>query len=256
MRISQGGKSVMFYLVEYKEDGTVVPLCDPVWSSAMISDCLITITADNTTGKLIAHVESTTPQTSSAILEWVDHPSQKVVDMQATITPNSYGGFGLFDLGSESAKNRHLFRSLDVVWVKAYSVAIGSFTGGSVFADKTEELSVGETVTLSIEPSAGYELESISAYKTGDAGTAVELTGSGNNRTFTMPAYDVTIVAEFTNEPIGLIDIDANDLLVSTQWYNLQGIQLNKTEQFGVYIIKENFQSGKLRMRKIGLNGN
>ncbi len=119
MRISQGQKSVIFYLVEYKEDGTVVPLCDPVWSSAMISDCFITLTADNSTGKLIAHVESTTPQSSAAISEWEGHPSQEVVDMQANITPNSYSGFGIFDIGSESAKNRHLFRSLDVVWAKA-----------------------------------------------------------------------------------------------------------------------------------------
>ncbi|MBE7168973.1 MAG: T9SS type A sorting domain-containing protein [Williamsia sp.] len=118
MRISQGGKSVMFYLVEYKADGTVVPVCDPVWSSAMISDCLITLTADNSTGKLTAHVESTTPQASSAITEWAGHPSQEVVDMQANVTPNLYGGFGIFDIGSESSKNQHLFRSLDVVWTR------------------------------------------------------------------------------------------------------------------------------------------
>ncbi len=178
MRISQGGKSVMFYLVEYKEDGTVVPLCDPVWSSAMISDCLITLSADNSTGKLIAHVESTTPQTPSAVTEWTDHPSQKVVDMQANITPNTYSGFGIFDLGSESAKNRHLFRSLDVVWVK-----------------------------------------------------------------------------EITDNTKNLIDANSKDLLVSTQFYNLQGIQLNKTDQSGIYIIKENFKSGKPRAKKIRLNG-
>jgi len=118
LRISQGGKSVMFYLVEYKADGTVVPICDPVWSSAMISDCLITLTADNATGKLIAHVESTTPQAPSAITEWPGHPSQEVVDMEAIMTPNDYGGFGIFDIGSESSKNQHLFRSLDVVWEK------------------------------------------------------------------------------------------------------------------------------------------
>jgi hypothetical protein len=256
LRISQGGKSVMFYLVEYKEDGTVVPICDPVWSSAMISDCLITLTADNSTGKLIAHVESTTPQSASAITEWTDHPSQKVVDMQADMTPNSYGGFGIFDIGSESAKNRHLFRSLDVVWVKAYSVAIGSFTGGSVSANKSEDLSAGETVTLNIEPFTGYKLKSISAYKTGDAGTLVELTGTGNSRTFTMPAYDVKVFAEFTAESTGLLDIDKNDLLVSAQLYNLQGIQLNKPDQHGIYIIKENYQSGKLKTKKIHLNQN
>ncbi len=119
MRISQGGKSVMFYLVEYRADGTVVPICDPVWSSAMISDCLVTLTADNAAGKLTAHVESTTPQDPSAVAEWAGHPSQKVVDMQANITPNSYGGFGIFDIGSESSKNQHLFRMLDVAWSKA-----------------------------------------------------------------------------------------------------------------------------------------
>lgn len=132
LRISQGGKSVMFYLVEYKEDGTVVPLCDPVWSSSMISDCLITLTADNSTGKLIAHVESTTPQTSSAILEWAEHPSQEDVDMQANITPNSYGGFGIFDIGSESSKNRHLFRSLDVVWAKAEATGINNINEATI----------------------------------------------------------------------------------------------------------------------------
>lgn len=124
LRISQGGKSVMFYLVEYKADGTVVPLCPPVWSSAMISDCLITLTADNATGKLTAHVESTTPQAPSAVSEWPGHPSQEVVDMQATMTPNAYGGFGIFDIGSESSKNQHLFRSLSVVWERPNTLPV------------------------------------------------------------------------------------------------------------------------------------
>ena len=121
MRISQGQKSALFYLVEYKADGRVVPLCKPVWSSALISDCLITLTADNSTGKLSAHVESTTPQAPSAILEWTGHPSQEVVDMEANMVANSYGGFGIFDIGSTASKNRHLFRSLDVVWSKTSS---------------------------------------------------------------------------------------------------------------------------------------
>ena len=150
MRISQGGKSVMFYLVEYKEDGTVVPLCDPVWSSAMISDCLITLTANNSSGKLTAHVESTTPQAPSAILEWAGHPSQEVVDMQANITPNAYGGFGIFDIGSESSKNQHLFRSLDVAWPKAalLPVQLISFTAS---------LQSNETVLLNWKVAAEHQ---------------------------------------------------------------------------------------------------
>lgn len=121
MRISQGQKSALFYLVEYKADGTVVPICDLVWSSALISDCLITLTADNSTGKLSAHVESTTPQAPSAISEWTGHPSEEVVDMEANMEANSYGGFGIFDIGSSASKNRHLFRSLDVIWTKPAS---------------------------------------------------------------------------------------------------------------------------------------
>lgn len=147
LRISQGGKSVMFYLVEYKADGTVVPICDPVWSSAMISDCLITLTADNSTGKLTAHVESTTPQASSAISEWVGHPSQEFVNMQASMTPNLYGGFGIFDIGSESSKNQHLFRSLDVIWAKANPLPV-QFISFKAFVQNNESVLLNWKVAL------------------------------------------------------------------------------------------------------------
>ena len=77
-----------------------------------------------------------------------------------------------------------------------YGVSIGTFTGGGVSADKTD-YATGNTVTLTIAPAAGYELNVISAYKTGDAVTIVTLNGSGNTRTFTMPAYGVTVTATF-----------------------------------------------------------
>lgn len=48
----------------------------------------------------------------------------------------------------------------------------------------------GETVTVTISAGANYELGSISA-------SGVTLSGSGNTRTFTMPAKDVTITVQF-----------------------------------------------------------
>lgn len=48
----------------------------------------------------------------------------------------------------------------------------------------------GETVTVTISAGANYELGSISASR-------VTLSGSGNTRTFTMPAKDVTIAVAF-----------------------------------------------------------
>ena len=77
-----------------------------------------------------------------------------------------------------------------------YTVTIPSSTNGSVSAD-VSSTTEGTTVTLTITPDSGYELDAISAYKTGDETTAVTLTGTGNTRTFAMPAFDVTVTATF-----------------------------------------------------------
>ena len=83
----------------------------------------------------------------------------------------------------------------------AYIVHTGTFSNGAVLTDKnySEE---NETVTLSVLPASGYALDTIVVYKTGETGTTVLLSGNGNStgstRTFTMPAYDVTVAAFFT----------------------------------------------------------
>lgn len=74
-----------------------------------------------------------------------------------------------------------------------YSVSVSPTpSNGTVKADKTSGIMAGETVTLTITPSSGYVLSSISANN-----GAVTLNGSGNTRTFTMPESDVTIAATF-----------------------------------------------------------
>lgn len=75
-----------------------------------------------------------------------------------------------------------------------YSVSVSPTpSNGTVIADKTSGIMAGETVTLTITPSSGYVLSSISANN-----GAVTLNGSGNTRTFTMPESDVTISATFS----------------------------------------------------------
>jgi len=74
-----------------------------------------------------------------------------------------------------------------------YSISIGTFTGGSVEADKTlaEE---GETVTLTITTLPNYALDSFSI-KTGE--TPVSFSASENTRSFTMPPGNVNVTAAF-----------------------------------------------------------
>ncbi|MCR5587024.1 MAG: hypothetical protein K6F77_05785, partial [Lachnospiraceae bacterium] len=55
----------------------------------------------------------------------------------------------------------------------------------------------GETVTLSIAPKSGYRLSSLNVKKTDDNTQVVPVNGSGNTRTFTMPAYPVIVTAVF-----------------------------------------------------------
>ncbi|MDR3148949.1 MAG: hypothetical protein LBT88_02875 [Oscillospiraceae bacterium] len=83
-----------------------------------------------------------------------------------------------------------------------YAVSSYSSTNGSVTADK-ETAAAGETVTLTVAPSDGYQLtaDSLKVKKADDS--LVELTPGGYDSdgkatyTFTMPDGNVTVTAEF-----------------------------------------------------------
>ena len=108
-----------------------------------------------------------------------------------------------------------------------------SFENGSVTCDKTEAAE-GETVTLTVTPDDGYELENLTvATVDGEPsgapvlrlrGGSLELTpGENGTYTFQMPAAPVTVSATFKETTItGLIDLDAARLK-SGQRYNLMG---------------------------------
>jgi len=92
----------------------------------------------------------------------------------------------------------------------AYALSIGAFTGGKVTAD-TLSAAEGATILLTAVPDPGYQLNSISAYKTGDPATAVALTGfqslTALTGTLVMPAFDVTVIATFSKSFIPVTDI-------------------------------------------------
>ena len=70
-----------------------------------------------------------------------------------------------------------------------YSVTISEATNGTVTADK-ETANIGEEVTLTVTPNAGYTLDALTV-KSGET----TITVSDNK--FTMPAGDVTVTATF-----------------------------------------------------------
>ena len=77
---------------------------------------------------------------------------------------------------------------------KTYQIKTETYNNGYVSLDK-QEAKEKETVKLTVNPNTGYVLDSISVEKTD--GTAVTLVGTGNTRTFEMPASDVTVKASF-----------------------------------------------------------
>ena len=67
--------------------------------------------------------------------------------------------------------------------------------GGTVTVDQNEA-SPGTIITITVNTDDGYELETLSVYKTNDPSQQVPVT----NNQFSMPAYDVTVMAKFVQE--------------------------------------------------------
>ena len=82
-------------------------------------------------------------------------------------------------------------------WI--FGVIINNMSNGQITSDKTENLTAGERVTLTITPNSGYILQSISAKDAFDNDVRLSGSGvvSGSKRTFIMPSGNVTINATF-----------------------------------------------------------
>ena len=78
--------------------------------------------------------------------------------------------------------------------VIVYNIEIDTnISNGTVRSNKTTA-TIGETVTLSVTPATGYELDKLSVKKGNDE---ISVSGSNNRYTFEMPAGDVKVSATF-----------------------------------------------------------
>ena len=97
------------------------------------------------------------------------------------------------------------------VKVKTYSVTINPSDNGTVTADKTTGLKVGDTVTLTVNPIDKPELLTKLSQEgltiTDSKGTKIEpeTADEGKTYTFKMPADNVTVTAQFTIEEYSIL---------------------------------------------------
>lgn len=103
-------------------------------------------------------------------------------------------------IGFRSNSGALYLDEITIEWGEAaakYAVTIDdNITNGTVEASAAS-IAEGETVTLTVTPDAGYVLDELTVFKTGDASTTVPVT----NNAFTMPGYDVTVTATFDAVP-------------------------------------------------------
>ena len=130
---------------------------------------------------------------------------------EITLTPSADSGYrfvswNVTDAGSNTitvTNNKFNMPGSNVTvsatFAKEYDITITPSENGEVTSDVAKAIS-GETVTLTITPAMNYSLNTISV-KDADEGD-VALSGTGNTRTFTMPAKAVTVTATF-NIPKG-----------------------------------------------------
>ena len=111
--------------------------------------------------------------------------------------------------------------SPDTPSAESYAITVGTSENGTVTADK-ETAKAGETVTLSVAASGGYELETLTV--TGSTGSeVVETTKTTDGTyTFTMPGEKVTVTATFKKYVPGQITVSNVNLsqdFFGQKWY-------------------------------------
>ncbi len=141
------------------------------------------------------------------------------IDSELTIEVESSEGYLLkegtlkvYKTGDESTlvavnDNKFILPDYDVTVTAEFAkishqITILPVDNGSITASPGTEVAEGVEVALTVSPADGYRLKSgsLQVYKTGDTNTTVALSGNS----FRMPAYDVTVMAEFEGIPAPL----------------------------------------------------
>ncbi len=125
-----------------------------------------------------------------------------------TKTGYTFTGWILFWTGGENAKTELSTSDWGDVQLAAqwsentpdpttYTVTVTPPTNGTVTADKTTNVAQGETITLTVTPASGYQLETLTVKDASDNTVTV------TDNKFTMPASNVTVSATFTEISTG-----------------------------------------------------
>ena len=88
--------------------------------------------------------------------------------------------------------------TVSATFVPGYSITLASVMNGSISANPAGG-PAGTTINLTATPNLGYVFDSWVVFKTGDLNTMVTV----NDNSFTLPAYDVTVVGIFTEPQSG-----------------------------------------------------
>lgn len=98
-----------------------------------------------------------------------------------------------------SAGDKSMSASVRVMLAPAntrlYAITVNASQNGTVTPNRSSAAQ-GDTISLTALPAPNYALNTISVTRVGGS---VTVNGSGNNRTFSMPAADVTVSATFIN---------------------------------------------------------
>ncbi|MDR2138891.1 MAG: hypothetical protein LBP50_05025, partial [Tannerella sp.] len=120
-----------------------------------------------------------------------------------------------------------------------YTVAVASTTNGSVTASPSGPVYAGTAVTLTLAPSTGYGVGTVRVYRTGTPSATVSLSGSGNTRTFTMPAGNVTV--EVTFLPVVQLsaqqDVNNARLRIENATFNVSQATANTTSALRTWLV-------------------
>ena len=184
----------------------------------------VTISAEFVPGQYDVKVSKTGSGTVNV------NPSKCAVGTEVTVTATPAEGYQLIDAGCLKVygNGNKLIASSDTgtvtfnmpgsdVTVKVvfelipHSITVLDDGNGTVTANK-EQAGKGETIKLTLKPDDGYEVDKITV--TDSNGKTVKVSGTGNSRTFTMPAEDVDVDVTFKLKSY-TISISKNNCKVS-----------------------------------------
>lgn len=164
---------------------------DPDWTGVTYNITCASVQHGNITAPSTA-VEGTmvtltaTPAIGYMLDSWIVY---KTGDPSTTVTVSSNG---TFTMPSFNVTVSATFVQNNTY----YAITKGSVSHGDFTMSANTALS-GSTITLSASPATGYVLYDWYVYKTDDINTHVSVSKSGNTGSFTMPAFDVTVMASF-----------------------------------------------------------